>query len=114
MSRQFARHRLAILASCDPVTTPVAADQRQELRSDSASPETDSPFLHTSETEWIASNDAAFAIYDGYPVSPGHALVITKRVVATWFEATLTEQAAVMSLVNVVKEALDQSLFPKP
>ena len=42
----------------------------------------------------IARDDLTFAIWDGFPVSPGHALIIPRRHVATWFETTATEQAA--------------------
>ncbi len=40
--------------------------------------------------------------------------MVTRRVVATWFEATPEEQAALMSLVNEVKVILDERLNPKP
>lgn len=70
----------------------------------------ESPFF---DRPWIAENDLAFAIEDKFPVSPGHALVITKRVVATWFDAMLPEQAAVMALVAEVKAQLDRR-EPRP
>lgn len=73
-----------------------------------------SPFLSIPESDWIASNDLAFAIWDGFPVSPGHALVVTKREVRDWFGATLEEQHALLALVGQVKEILDTSLNPKP
>ena len=73
-----------------------------------------SPFLEIPVENWIASNELAFAVYDGFPVSPGHALVLTKRVVPTWFEALSDEQAALMSLVNEVKQLLDERLNPRP
>ncbi|WP_248546508.1 HIT family protein [Myxococcus fulvus] len=47
-----------------------------------------SPFLLIPESDWVASNALAFAIRDGFPVSPGHTLVIPRRPVATWFDAT--------------------------
>ena len=56
----------------------------------------------------------AFAIWDRYPVSPGHALVIPRRLVATWFDADAQEQAALLELVNLVKQHLDATLKPKP
>src|SRR5690242_17658278 len=74
----------------------------------------ESPFLEVDSSEWIVSNDLAFAIYDKFPVSKGHALVITKRLVATWFAASGAEQAATMSLVGDVQRFLDQHLQPKP
>ncbi len=72
-----------------------------------------SPFLERASSEWIASNDLAFAIADGFPVSPGHTLVVTKRVVATWFDASRYEQMAVVDLIAAVKEVLDQR-DPRP
>ncbi len=47
-------------------------------------------------------------------VSPGHVLVITRRVVPTYFDCTGAEQAAVMELVAEVKRLLDERLDPKP
>lgn len=73
-----------------------------------------SPFLCVSPEDWIASNELAFAIFDGFPVAPGHSLIVTKRLVVTWFDATADEQAALMELVNVVKQKLDETLRPKP
>lgn len=71
-----------------------------------------SPFLARPAAEHVASNDLAFAIRDGFPVGPGHTLVVTRRLVASWFDATSDEQAAVMTLVNEVKRQLDKSHRP--
>lgn len=46
---------------------------------------------------WITSNAQTFAIFDGFPVTHGHSLVITRRLVATWFDATPSEQTAVFA-----------------
>ena len=51
-----------------------------------------SSFLTILQSAWAASNSLAFAIRERYPVSPGHTLVITKRPVATWFDASPDEQ----------------------
>lgn len=64
----------------------------------------DSPFF---ERDLVAENDLAFAILDRYPVSPGHTLVVPKRVVASWFDATPEEQHALMELIGVVRNQLD-------
>lgn len=71
-----------------------------------------SPFRTRPASEHVAANDLAFAIRDGFPVSPGHTLVVTRRLVATWFDATPEEQAAVMALVSEVKRQLDESHRP--
>ena len=71
-----------------------------------------SPFLSRPQSEWIASNDLVFAILDGYPVNPGHVLVIPKRQVSTWWEASREEQVAILDLLEVVKRQLDESHRP--
>ncbi|HAK95447.1 MAG TPA: hypothetical protein DCM87_10680 [Planctomycetes bacterium] len=73
-----------------------------------------SPFLDIPPERWLAGNELAFAISDRFPVSPGHALVIPRRLVATWFEATAEEQRALMALARDVKELLEQRLKPPP
>jgi len=70
-------------------------------------PSNASPFLSVPRSEWIASNDLAFAIFDRYPVTPGHALVVPRRVVATWWEASANEQRAIFELVSVVRTRLE-------
>ena len=71
-----------------------------------------SPFLEWPVSERIADNDLAFAIPDGFPVSPGHTLIVPKRLVATWFDATREEQLAMLELVDRVKADLDARLAP--
>jgi superfamily II DNA or RNA helicase/diadenosine tetraphosphate (Ap4A) HIT family hydrolase/HKD family nuclease len=77
-------------------------------------PPFDSPFLAAPADDWLCSNDLAFAIFDGFPVSPGHVLVTTRRIVETWFDASDEEQAALMALVKEAKRLLDLRLSPKP
>jgi superfamily II DNA or RNA helicase/diadenosine tetraphosphate (Ap4A) HIT family hydrolase len=73
-----------------------------------------SPFLAVQASDWLCSNDLAFAIFDRFPVSPGHVLVTTRRIVETWFEATDAEQTSMMALVKESKLLLDLSLNPRP
>lgn len=71
-----------------------------------------SPFEQVPPEWWIASNDTAFAIRDAFPVSPGHSLVVIKRRIDTWWEATETERHDLIALVDVVKAQLDAELRP--
>ena len=71
-----------------------------------------SSFLQFPQDAHVASNALAFAIRDGFPVSPGHTLIVPRRLVATWFEATREEQVAMLELVDVVKAQLDAELHP--
>jgi diadenosine tetraphosphate (Ap4A) HIT family hydrolase len=71
-----------------------------------------SPFLAVPPSAWVASNELAFAIRDRHPVAPGHTLVVPRRPVATWFDASMEEQRALMALVDAVKVSLDSELAP--
>lgn len=71
-----------------------------------------SPFLQIPSKDWIDYNEYAFAIWDGYPVNPGHVLVVPFREVRDWFEALPHEQTAIMQLVNRVKTDIDSTHRP--
>jgi diadenosine tetraphosphate (Ap4A) HIT family hydrolase len=72
----------------------------------------DSPFLAVPTSEWLAANDHAFVIADRFPVSPGHALVVPRRAIATWWEASDDERADILALIDEVKCQLDAELTP--
>jgi diadenosine tetraphosphate (Ap4A) HIT family hydrolase len=72
-----------------------------------------SPFLERSPSEWLAANELAFAIPDAFPVSPGHALVVPRRLIPTWFDATREERLALLELVDEVKRQLEER-EPRP
>lgn len=64
------------------------------------------------ERELVGEVATAYAIYDKYPVSKGHALIIPKRHCADYFELTFKEQAACMFLLNKVKENVSKRFNP--
>ena len=72
-----------------------------------------SPFTERPASSWLASNQLAFAIRDGFPVTSGHTLIVPKRETSTWFDASPDERAAIMELVDEVKRQLDTEK-PKP
>ncbi|MBD8611552.1 HIT family protein [Frigoribacterium sp. CFBP 13729] len=71
-----------------------------------------SPFTRIPADQHVAANDLAFAVRDANPVSPGHTLVVPRREVATWFDATVDEHAALGALVEEVRLQLDDELAP--
>ena len=75
-------------------------------------PDGESPFLSIPDSEWLAANGSAFAIADRFPVSPGHTLVVPRRPMATWWEATDEERADILALVDEVKRQLDAERRP--
>jgi diadenosine tetraphosphate (Ap4A) HIT family hydrolase len=71
-----------------------------------------SPFLDQPADRHVAANDLAFAIRDNFPVSRGHTLVVPRRPVATWFEASREEKHAILDLIDVVRDQLDAEFRP--
>ena len=69
-------------------------------------------FTEIDPNQWVAHNELAFAIRDGFPVAPGHTLVIPKREVPDWFGATEEERAAIFELVDEIKAGLDLEFNP--
>lgn len=71
------------------------------------------PFCKVSHDSEIVSETAtAFAIFDKYPVSNGHCLIIPKRHISDYFELTLHEQRACWLLVNRCKEIIKKLYNP--
>lgn len=64
------------------------------------------------EREIIASTSLSIAFFDGFPVSPGHALIIPRRHVASFFDLTKDEQLDMLKLVDTVKSIIDDEYNP--
>jgi diadenosine tetraphosphate (Ap4A) HIT family hydrolase len=71
-----------------------------------------SPFFEIPRDRHLAENELAFAVPDLFPVSKGHSLIVVKRLVPDWWSATRAEQAAMLDLVEVVKDLLDERYGP--
>ncbi|ABD68944.1 histidine triad (HIT) protein [Rhodoferax ferrireducens T118] len=62
------------------------------------------PFCTLPDSRIVEENEHAILILDGFPVSPGHSLVIPKRHVASFFEITDIERAALFKLLDRAKD----------
>jgi len=58
------------------------------------------------------ANDLAFGVLDGFPVSPGHTLILPRRHVTSFFATTLEERTALLALLDEAKARLDRELRP--
>ena len=58
------------------------------------------------------SNGEYIRQYDGYPVSPGHALIIPKRHVASYFDLTNHEREAMNVMAQYVRQKIDSRFHP--
>ena len=71
------------------------------------------PFCRLARrVEIICETDTCVAFYDGYPVSPGHALIIPKRHVASYFNLTNHEREAMNVMAQYVKQKIDCRFHP--
>ena len=70
------------------------------------------PFCDLPSERVIASNELAVAVIDGFPVNPGHTLVVPRRHVASWFDATQEEHVAIVALLETAKARLDGNSKP--
>lgn len=70
------------------------------------------PFCTLEPTRIIASNNYCLALMDGFPISPGHTLIIPKRHIASLFEATRDEREGLFDQVEQVKAALQEKFKP--
>lgn len=71
------------------------------------------PFCRLSrKVEIICETDACVAFFDGYPVSRGHALIVPKRHVASYFDLTDKERVAMDRMLTFVKNVVDRRYHP--
>lgn len=74
--------------------------------------QTPCPFCALKPEIALGENELAFYFEDKYPVTPGHLLLVPKRHVATYFEATPEEKQALWELVERAKLYLEQHRQP--
>jgi len=70
------------------------------------------PFCDLSEDRVMARNELGVALWDRYPASQGHALIIPRRHIPTWFDATEPERSALLALLDAAKALIDQRHRP--
>ncbi|MCO6455378.1 MAG: DEAD/DEAH box helicase family protein [Pirellulaceae bacterium] len=60
----------------------------------------DCPFCATADLPVVFRDDLVFAVWDRYPVSKGHLLIVTNRHVESWFDASQAEQHAMLDAIQ--------------
>jgi len=61
----------------------------------------------TTKHKIIAENEHAYARWDNFPVSDGHAEVVPKRHVVSFFQLTEQELLSMFSLLRIVVKKLE-------
>lgn len=73
----------------------------------------DCPFCHLeANREIILETSTVYSIFDKYPVSTGHALIIPKRHCADYFDLTKEEQRDCWEMVNELEILLMEKYHP--
>jgi diadenosine tetraphosphate (Ap4A) HIT family hydrolase len=70
------------------------------------------PFCRVDRGRIAWSSPLAIALWDVYPVSLGHALVVPRRHAASWSELTGDEKAELTAGVDAVRTLIDERYQP--
>jgi diadenosine tetraphosphate (Ap4A) HIT family hydrolase len=70
------------------------------------------PFCKLPPERIIFSNIHGIVIRDGFPISPGHTLIIPRRHVGSFFDIEATERDALLALMEEAKRRLDKEFNP--
>jgi diadenosine tetraphosphate (Ap4A) HIT family hydrolase len=58
------------------------------------------------------ADELVFAVRDGFPISPGHTLIIPRRHIASFFDATSAERTSLLELLDVARNQLVKEFAP--
>ena len=70
------------------------------------------PFCNLPASRILGGDELAIIASDGYPVAPGHALIIPRRHVGSFFETTAAERASLLQLLDQAKAMIDAGFGP--
>lgn len=69
-------------------------------------------FCNMDNNRIVLQNETAYAIFDAFPVSKGHMLIIPKRHVKDYFESDEQDREGLWSLLDECKKYLDEKYQP--
>ena len=70
------------------------------------------PFCQPPGDRIAFSDPLALGLWDAFPVSPGHLLLVPRRHVPTWFDATADEQAALVKAIDKARALIEERYRP--
>lgn len=73
---------------------------------------TSCPFCELPPSRIVAGDDLAVVVRDGFPVSPGHTLIIPRRHIGSFFDTSDAERAALLRLLAEARLVLDAEFHP--
>ena len=94
------RHSLISRLPAQPRRTPSMSSSKKAC-----------PFCGPPQEQILAECAEAMALWDSYPVSPGHALIVPRRHVASLFDATATEREAILGLADEARRVVSERIL---
>jgi diadenosine tetraphosphate (Ap4A) HIT family hydrolase len=70
------------------------------------------PFCEPSPDRIFYRGPLVLGLWDGFPVSEGHALLVTRRCIASWFDASSDEQSELLAAVAIAREEIEKRSRP--
>ena len=70
------------------------------------------PFCYPASDQIFFRGSRVIGLWDAHPVSPGHALLIPVRHVASWFEADSNEQQELVAAIEEARAAIESHYTP--
>jgi diadenosine tetraphosphate (Ap4A) HIT family hydrolase len=70
------------------------------------------PFCSVDESRVAFSNESVIAIWDGFPVSRGHLLIISRRHTPAWSNLSPVEKAAFVEAIDKGRAAISERFSP--
>jgi len=65
------------------------------------------PFCNPRKDLVFHQGTHVLGLWDAFPVAEGHALLITRRHVESWFDATPEERAELMAATDIARRAIE-------
>ena len=66
------------------------------------------PFCSPDASRVFLTDELVLGLWDAFPVNPGHALLIPRRHVVTWFDATREEQLALLKALDAARVEVER------
>lgn len=70
------------------------------------------PFCGSLADRAFLADDLVVGVWDSFPASPGHALLLPRRHVEKWFDASAEEQVALVRAVSAAREIIEERHRP--
>ena len=70
------------------------------------------PFCSLQAARIFHAAQYVLGVWDKFPVNPGHALIVPKRHIESWFETTTEEQIEILDAIKIAKDCIEKDERP--